>query len=788
MRQSKRKKVAQMLPLSPKLLGGIVLIVVVVAVLLIPSQRKLLESQLSDQDWEKARQTLAALTPEERAANPAYYDLLELQLTRRTLKPDDLEAFQALLPRAIELAEKHDYAPEFVQEIEQLAARSLSARETYEILKPYLPKLPIPTQNRLYESLAKAARAQAEPILAAEIYGPYWRRTAGNLTNTFHYVQLLQGAGSPAGALQALEYFERTLNEPLYRYNHQMAMLKVDLLQQNNQPVKAFELLWQIFTHADPERQDELFDRVTDLAAQAGMSNRLLDVIRERARRDQDAVAWRHFARQAVAAGDQQAAIEAYREVLRLAPKDGASALALAQLYTWNNAPDQAFDAYLQALQRGEAKAIDKLIELNKALFRDVETFNALVRAGPLVDHRKYGIVLARLAAKLAEFDRASSYYDEVIAVLEKDPGALKHLDLSLTDVLQEYGLMMLDIGHHEKAIELYRRSASHGQISFKALVSIAEAQFRAGHYEAALKTYRQLLHRKPERRQLENYLRLAESMGRIDEAAKVLREFMDAAPESEIKDYQKLAYFYGVLGNQERLTETLRQAVQAFPDNLVFRKQLLYAYSDSKRNAEAAALLATFPDIASDKELTQMYVGFLMEAKRFSEVEEFITNRLTPEQVDELKLNELLASVYYETGNKKAALALYEKLHRRDPADEKIALAYAQFLLDFKRNKEARQVLLSIPDPSDPLVYKTAAQLFAADKEYRQALRYQKKYLSTHPKDAGRDWGFLGDILGECGDKAGQRRAYRRAISEMLATLARIDATNAPTANATAN
>ena len=777
-----------MLPLSPWLLGGIVGAILLVAFLLVPSQQNLLERQLSDQDWDKARETLAAVTAAERAKNPAYYDLLEIRLARRALKPDDLEGFHALLPKAVELAAKHQFSTEFVQEIEQLAAKSLSARDTYETLKPFLTQLPISTQDMLYESLAKAARAQAEPILAAEIYGPYWRRTANNITNTFHYIELLQGAALPGGALQAMEYFETTINEPLFRHNHQMAMRKVSLLQQNNQAVKAFELIWTIFNNANPELQDEIFDLVTDLAAQSGMSGKLSQVIRERAERNQDAVAWRTYAKQAVAAGDQKAAIQAYEQILRIAPRDGASALAVGQLYTWNNAPDRAFDVYLLALQRGERQAIDRLIDLNDALFRDVETFNALVRAGQMVDRRKYGIVLARLAAKLADFPQAAAYYDQVLAVLEKDPNALAHLELNTTDVLQEYGLMMLDIGHHERAIELYTRSAVAGQISFKAQVSIAEAQFRAGQYAEALKTYRELLRMKPERRQLENYLRLAESMGRIDEAAIVLQDFMNASGGSERKDFEKIAYYYGVLGNQKMLTSTLEKALEAIPDDPIFRKQLLYAYNDTKRYEEAAALLKTFPDIRSDKQLSQMYIGFMVEAKHYREVERFITADLPPEMVDELKLNELLAGVYYETGNKKAALALYEKLHRRDPSDSKIALAYSQFLLDFKRNQEAKQVLSTITNPSDPVVYKTAAQLHAADQEYKQALRYQKKYLAADPIDSGRDWGFMGDILGERGDKSGQRRAYQRAISEMLDTMVRLDSTNAPTAHATVN
>jgi tetratricopeptide (TPR) repeat protein len=777
MRGAKRKKVAQMLPLSPWLLAGIVFACIVIVILLVPSQEKLLARQLSDQEWDKAYATLQQIDPSKRESRPAYYALLDLQLRRRLLAPDDLDGHTALLPEAVAAAVAHGFTEDFIREIEQLAGKSLSAKDTYDILQPQLAQFPAQTQDELYESLAKRALAQAEPVMAAQIYGQYWRTHAGDLEVTFHYVNLARAAAQPKWAIQAIEHFETTIKEPLRRFNPQLARLKVDLLRENNQPVEAFELLFPIYNDADEETKVELFELLSIVTLQAGKSADISDAIRNRAERQQSAVAWRDYAKRAQAAGDYPGAIDAYLRVVRLAPKDGDSALQLARLHEWTERPNQAFDYYLIALERGADEAIERLIELNPAVLRDVELFAALEGAGNRVDQKEYGLTLARLAANLSDFKKASAYYEGILA---REPNN--------QDVLQEYGLMMLDIGNHEEAIRTYSRAIASGTPDFSALVSIAEAQFRAGRFEPALKTYADLLKLNPTRSQMGNYLRLAESMGRIKEATEVLASFMQATDEPEFKDYQKLAYFYGILGQPDRLTETLRSAVREFPDNAVFRKQLLYAYSDNKRFDEAAALLATFPGIAEDRDLTQMYINLLMEGKRYAEVEKFITDELSPELVDELKFNELLASVYYETGNKEAALALYEKLHRRDPTDSKIALAYAQFLLDFKRNAEAKRVIGSITNPSDPLIYKTAAQLHAADNEYREALKFQRKYLATDPPDSGRDWGFLGDILGERGNKPGAQRAYRRAITELLDTLVRLDSTNAPTAHATAN
>ena len=153
---------------------------------------------------------------------------------------------------------------------------------------------------------------------------------------------------------------------------------------------------------------------------------------------------------------------------------------------------------------------------------------------------------------------------------------------------------------------------------------------------------------------------------------------------------------------------------------------------------------------------------------------------------VNQLNLEDLLASIYYETGNTNATMGLYRRRHERNPSDTKIAMTYAQLLLDAKRQGEALNVLEAIPEGTEPRAMKIAAQLYAQDKNYERALHYQKGYLRTDPKDSGRDWGFFGDLLNERGNPAGAKQAYRRAIDEMLNTLAHIARTNAP--NAAAN
>ncbi|NDA67373.1 MAG: hypothetical protein EBY09_12145, partial [Verrucomicrobia bacterium] len=57
--------------------------------------------------------------------------------------------------------------------------------------------------------------------------------------------------------------------------------------------------------------------------------------------------------------------------------------------------------------------------------------------------------------------------------------------------------------------------------------------------------------------------------------------------------------------------------------------------------------------------------------------------------------------------------------------------------------------------------------------RDFNRAAIHQRAFVASQPQNAGRAWGFLGDILLARGDKQGARVAYQRAIQEMLRSLA---------------
>ncbi len=761
--KQRRNQVAQMLPISPRMLVGTLIGCVLLVWFLLPNDVTLFERYLNDQEWEKAYETLQNISAGERAKRPEYYALLDIKLLRHTLSDDDIEGISILLSKALEEAQARSYPHEYLTEIEALALKITSGETAYTILQPFLGKMPTQHQKTFIEAIVAKALANGNPIFAARVYAHYWAANPESQEVTMRFVDLSRQAGQPQLALHALEQYANRAGKPLHKISIQLASLHIDLLRESNQPVKAFEAMWRLYDSLNPEARNALFPTLLLLARQSGKFVLLLPELKRRAEADPDNLSqWQTVSELALAAGDQNTALKAIGQSVRLDPENGPLRFRYAQHLEWNALPNDAFDEYMVALRLKQRPALERLLALNPGLYRDLDLAEALEIADDQIDWHQHGEQLARLYINIGAFGKARALYEVLLTKRQND---LK--------LLQEYGQLLLDLGHYEEAVKIFarlRRLAPDDVLAWKAM---AESQFRSGDFETTLQTYASLVRAHPDRSQLENHLRLAESLGRIDEAADLLEDYMRLTNKRSTADYQRLIYFYGVLGNRVKLEETLRDAHGRFPTDLSIRKGLIYALIDSKKPGDAADLLADYPDVIADSELSRLYLGLLMEAKRFQEAENFITQRLPEEMLQEKEILEMLGSIYYTTGNKQGALDLYGRLHSMEPGNVTFAMAYAQYLVDFKRFQEAQQVLERIPEGSEPRALKMVAQIYADAKDYKKAARYQRKYLSTNPKDSARDWGFLGDILATTGDKPGARRAYLKAISQLLTLIA---------------
>mgnify|MGYP002630421110 CR=1 FL=1 len=746
------------------MLVAVPLICVLIALWLIPTERRLLERQLADKAWGRAIETLRKLPAGERAKQARYYALLEIQLERRLLAPDDPVALHHLLARACELAAPFQFEAAFLAEISSLLAQVKDPATAFQLLGRVLPKLPLVHRAALYETLVKKALAAAQPVLAMQMFAAHWQASPSE-ASTLRLVGLTRSAGHPALGLRAVDEFARRAGRPLTRISPRLAWERVVLLRETGQPGLAFEAIRELMAVVEPAERDRLFSLLMTTARESNRLRELLPDIRQRAALDPENVQlWRMLGELALAGGDQKAAIESLQRIVALEPNDQANHLRLAQLYEWNARPNEAFDHYLIALRLRAPSAIERLLALSPGLYRDGDLAKGLAAAGDLLDRQKFAPFLARLEANIGNFEKAEAYYQKLI----KDPGA----SLAL---LKEYARLELDLAQFERALPVLQRVLRQQPGDVGTLGALAECHFRLNDYPRSLAVYQELIHRAPDKTNMEGLLTLAESMGRFGVAADSLHFWLQRASEPLAKDYQRLAYFQGAANQPAQVIESLQRAVELFPEESSLRQQLTYALSDAGQFSAAADVLRSHPELRSDDELTKFYLSLLLQAKRLTDAEQFVTRELTPELVEKLGLAATVAGVYEATGNWQGAMALYEKLHEQNPENSSHGLAYARLLVRANRGRDALAVLQRYLADAEPSTHALAAQVMAAARDFKHAAIHQRAFVASQPDDAGRAWGFLGDILLARGDKQGARVAYQRAIREMLRSLTQL-------------
>lgn len=746
---------------SPAFIVGGVLALFFVVIFFIPTQRGLLERQLSDKSWGRALETLRKLPPRERAKEARRFALLELQLERRLLAADDPLALRNLLARACEIAAPFKFEGEFMTEISALLDQVQDAEAAWKIVQPVLPQLPAAVRAPLYEALVKKTLAAAKPVLAMQIYAQHWQANPTEAA-TSRLVALTRSAGQPALGLRAVEEFARRAGRPLVRVSPRLAWERVVLLRETGQPALAFDAVRDLMAEAEGPDRERLFSLLLTVARESSRLRELLPELQQRAAAQPENLSlWRALAELALAGGDQKAAIAAFRQIVALEPNAGVNHLRLAQFYEWNAAPNDAFDHYLIALRLKEPAAIERLIALAPGLYRDADLAKSLADAGSLLDRKKHAPFLARLFASIGDFEQAEAYY----AGLTRDPNANVGL-------LKEFARLQLDLAHYDRALPLLLRVQQAQPNDVPTLGELAECYFRLGDYAKSLTHYQAVVQRAPEKTTVEGFLTLAESMGQLGVAADGLELWLGRNPHPTAKDYQRLAYFHGVANRPEKVRAALQRGVEKFPQDATLRRQLVYALSDAGEFSAAADTLRAHPELRGDDELTKFYLSLLLQAKRLADAERFVTTELTPELVEKLGLIASVAGVYEANGNWQAAMGLYEKLHQKDPANVSHGLAYARLLVRANRQRDALVVLQGFAANATPATHELAAQVLAAMRDYKRAAGHQRAFVASQPEDPGRAWGFLGDILLARGDKLGARVAYQRAIQEMLKSL----------------
>lgn len=746
-------------PIPPWMLLGVLLVCGLVTYCLLPGDGLLLERQLRDGYTDRALQTLQQMSAKERSQNPAYYAALELTLLRQWIDIQKTEQVNELLLSACQAYEQFGFGEEFRQQLLALVGLGSSAQQTFNLMEPYLVRMPLSAQQAVYGTLVTNALAAGDPSTAARIYSGYEESAPPTATTVTELVRLWRFAQKPDLALVALDRFASRMSKRLSDISPALARLRIDLLREVGEPGEAFEAIHELAALSPQPVRDELFDVLVATAFESNRATKALpEVQRQAAAHPNEPRLWQLLAELAVAAGDTELTLQAHERLVALEGEDSRHLLKLARLCEGNNRPGLAFDYYLKLLPKEEPTALDRLFALNPGLYRDFDLAQALWAVRDSVHKSGRGLDLARLQRKVGHFETAKESYERLI---EEAPASF---DLHL-----EYAHLLSDLFEYERALAMFTRAEQLNPGSPAALKAIAECLYRTGDYEASLARYRQFVAATPDERVLESYVFLATSLGRKEDLIRGLKQKLKLSKPTNPDDYLSLAACYQLERDTQQVIETVRAGLALFPRNRDLLLAAVNGFSAQHNYSDAARVLLAHPDLRTDLDIAQWHLELLVDAQEYHQAQSFLASGLDPAILAEPQLMEIRAFVYEMCNDPKASAALCRELYERDRRVVRHAMNYARVLSNAGETKDAETVMRPFLDQPNAEVLRLVAEVHASGGDYAKAEAYYRRSLEAGGKAQSPDWRFLGDILAARGDKAKSQEAYRHALKETL-------------------
>lgn len=721
-------------------LGLVLLAAITGAIFLLPKKGTLLERQLKDKDFERAKKTLSTIPPEERSRRVEFYAGAELQILSNTESTDEE------LINGIKLGARSS-----LPGVTNLVRRLRSPSDAYASIKVDLENLPPSLRHTIYSTLISSLLAQNKPSEAALIYEDF-SINATNPAIAMEQIDLWRGAGQAGRALQFLEKYKS--KNPGIPYNLKFAEL--NLLRETSQSEKAFTAALALFKSSPQVEKDTLLPLISRLALEAGRGGELLPILEEQVKtKSGDVELWQRVAELALSGGSNSLAISARQAIASLQPSNLTNLQQLAQLHEWNSEPEQAFDAYLRAFMAGSDSPIRDLLRLNNALYKDLELVSVFSTNGNRLINGGFGLELARMFSGAAEYAKAEEIYRKL------NPEKNRDVALELAVMLQnnyEYPkvIAFLDSNPHLLATNLMAKEIQ------------ADALSRLGRNAEAFKVLKEISLVTTNSGQLRRFLTLAESLGKMDDLVSMLKLMTEREEFATSDAFRSLAYFQTSLGRKKDALDSFRAGVEKFPADSPLRLQYAIALIEVGDFLRASAVLKTHPELKTSPSVAGAYVSALIQSQNFTEADRFFRREIDLAKFPELA--EASAQLAETMRDHKRAASLYEQLTRQNPGVPRHAMNHARMVANLGQPKVAiRLIQPYLKDSTDPALAKLAAEVYSAAGEYRTAEKYQKLYLASNPEELPQAWGFLGDLRLSRGDKTNARRAYERGLNELL-------------------
>lgn len=727
---------------------------------LVPGDAELVENLLRDRSAGEARRAWKKISATQRAAHPAHYRLLDVQIDRLEHPLNSPAAVARFWTVAARAWRESPFDRALFRELARVIPSLADPAAAWSEVAADFARAPEDQRAALRQGLVKAALAANQPAAAAGIFAAT-HVAPRPAAEALELARLWQLAGRPADALAALG----DAPDPAF------LAPRTALLRALNRNRDALALLRTRAATAPADAA--LIAELASVALAAGEPAAATpEVARYVASHPADLAGHRRLRDLYLAAGRPADALASAQTAAALGSRAPADLRDLARIYEFTTQPALAFDTWLElaltpapslpASPSDPHLALDRLVALNPGLYRDDDLARALTRLVPVPGRPDHTLRLARLDVSLGRFDESRTAFERYLAEAPRD-----------VDALIDFAHLHRELYRFADAETVLRRAAALRPADALIRREIAESLVAQNRHLDALSLYRELAGEAPTEEVLGPYIRLAESLGRYDDFTRGLHRRIDASPVPAARDFVLLAYGYELADDPVRREAALADGLRRTTQSDDLRLQLAFALSAEKKYVDAQAALTPHAGLHADAAAASLYLELLRLNNDRAAERRYLAKPLAPALAHDEAILERLARAREALREFPAAERLWRELIALRPAEFDYTASLARVLLLRRQTAEAGRLLAPFLRAPTPAMLQLAAEIATAAGDYRSAEKHQLAYLAAVRAAPATDWGALGDIRLSRGDRTGAKRAYAEALHRLATQLA---------------
>jgi tetratricopeptide (TPR) repeat protein len=688
------KKSSPSLPLG--LIFGLLLVIATGSYFLLPKSGDVLLRRLQDEQIDRARLIFDKLSKKQMEADPRLVTLAKMKFRRseveksqskRLLREEDVNL---LLNEALGQYERQPSYRPFLNEALMVLSRSdeprIAIERTRAIQSTFSPK----DAKDFEEALINLSKRGGNPAVAAGLRREQIGEGEIRESALRELVDLWRAGGRPQEAIEDLDGYQVSARSMGRTLSWKWVDLKIQLLRELNRNSEAYDLLLVHRALCEADRGDRKTLQLMGLcASQSGRAVEMIPLYEQWLdRHEADFELWEILGELYASDKRFDDAAKALQKFTDRNPHDIQKQIRLAQYLEWGGHPQRAFDLYLKRAEDRDPFVLERMKSLNAGLYRDRDLISALRFYVPQEGTNPELLLLGEKLIKLGEYQQAAITFRQH---LQSKPD-----DLTIG---QKLGSLLREMGELDKAIEALEKLQRKGTVSESLLKDLALLYNEVGRFDDALAIYKTLVAESTDETILESYIKASESLGEYRLLVDGLEAWIAQGKSTPAHLFNRLSYFYSLLGEKEAGRRILSDAIKRYPLNVDFR----YDYSAfvlGEGDLEAA--YSTLQGFINRDTPLWIRLSHMQTSLGLGKIKEF------KKDWDELEASSptcpsdyasAFGSIHEAIGNHQASLPCYRRAWESQPESIEEICNLARIEARRGRIQYARRLIDSIPD-----------------------------------------------------------------------------------------